>query len=656
MRHTKPHRPHLFIFSAVLTAPLLLTGCASEMIQDTEDTVYVSPSESTRYAYDVEREAPPEGDAEYATVDETSPSSHSEDVPHPATPAEESIAVAGETHPGLTMSLQGRGASFDGGGLGTSSRRDRGSTRRTRAKQARAHRRGGAMKSRPSPMADRPLAGVAVEHHGRIEAPAGHSAEAYDHIAEREYSQVADAPLSTFSIDVDTASYANMRRFLTRGHLPPADAIRIEELVNYFSYDYSKPRGDTPFAVNAEVADCPWNDDARLVQIGIKGKEFHAKQAPRRNLVFLLDVSGSMNSGDKLPLLKKGLSMLVENLRADDMVSIVVYAGASGVVLDPTSGEDKRSILNALHRLRAGGSTNGASGIELAYDLAQRNFDPAGINRVILATDGDFNVGSTSRGELTRLIEKKRERGVFLSVLGFGTGNVKDSTMEMLADKGNGNYAYIDSVREAEKVLVKEAGSTLMTIAKDVKIQVEFNPTEVASYRLVGYENRALANRDFNDDKKDAGEIGAGHTVTAMYEVILADGRGARGDVDPLRYQTPRKTDEDATSGELLHLKLRYKTPQGTRSKLVSYAVQDKGGDLTSASNAFRFAASVTAFGLMLRDSKFSSDGSLADVYALASGALGRDREGYRAEFLQLVRTAASLRGEDLAPVTAVAR
>jgi len=493
------------------------------------------------------------------------------------------------------------------------------------------------------------------EHDAQLENPTELTQENYDHISEREYSKVKDSPLSTFSIDVDTASYSNMRRFLTGGMLPPKDAIRVEELVNYFSYDYSTPSGDTPFSVNAEVSDCPWNDEARLVQIGIKGEEFLNEREPRRNLVFLLDVSGSMNSPRSLPLLKKSLSMLVENLRSDDVVSIVVYAGAAGVVLDPTSGEDKQSILDALNRLEAGGPTNGASGIELAYGLAQRNFDPAGTNRVILATDGDFNLGTTSRGELTRLIERKRERGVFLSVLGFGSGNVNDATMEMLADKGNGNYAYIDSAREAQKVLVKEAGATLVTIAKDVKIQVEFNPVEVASYRLVGYENRALANRDFNDDKKDAGEIGAGHTVTAMYEVILADGRSVKGDVDPLRYQGTRERDDDAMSGELMHLKLRYKTPQGRRSKLVSYGVRDEGESLANASNAFRFAASVTAFGLLLRESKFSGDTSLTDVYALASGALGRDREGYRHEFLDLVQSAASLMGEHVEPVTAVA-
>ena len=499
-----------------------------------------------------------------------------------------------------------------------------------------------------------PMTRVAVEY--PMVPP---SAEAYEHIAEREYSAVKDAPLSTFSIDVDTASYANMRRFLNHGSLPPADAVRVEELVNYFDYDYSTPRGSQPFAVNAEVSDCPWNDEARLVQIGIKGKELNVAQTPRRKLVFLLDVSGSMNSADKLPLLKRAMSMLTKNLRADDVVSIVVYAGASGVVLPPTSGEDKGEIMAALDRLRAGGPTNGAGGIELAYQLAQRNFDPAGINRVILATDGDFNVGTTSRGDLTRLIENKRSNGVFLSVLGFGSGNVKDSTMEMLADKGNGNYAYIDSVREARKVLVEEAGATLVTIAKDVKIQVEFNPAEVASYRLVGYENRALKNRDFNDDTKDAGEIGAGHTVTAMYEVIPNRGQQVDGEVNELRYQRARaETPEADGSGELMHVKLRYKAPQGRKSKLVSYTVRDRGDDLTQATNAFRFAASVSAFGLLLRNSPHAQDMSMGEVFALASGALGRDDRGYRREFLGLVQAAARMRGETVrgGPVASIAR
>ncbi|MGB1698587.1 MAG: vWA domain-containing protein [Nannocystaceae bacterium] len=654
--HQRSRHPSI-ILSALLSTPMLLTACAKSM-HDAEDTVSVTSQDSVYYEVDGTLEALPDVDAAGGVVEQRvalAPASEaveeaeSDDAPATAAPTGPSSRDFTADSPVSTRSATFGGYGRGAGGLVAKEERS------GRARRGDRSRRRTKSKKRPmvaTSSAARPVVAAEPPPH----TPPRHSAEAYDHIAEREFSKVTDAPLSTFSIDVDTASYANMRRFLTQGHLPPKDAIRVEELVNYFSYDYSKPRGDSPFAVNAEVADCPWNDEARLVQIGLKGKEFDQGQDPRRNLVFLLDVSGSMNSPDKLPLLKKGLSMLVQNLRADDMVSIVVYAGASGVVLNPTSGEDKRTILDALNRLRAGGSTNGASGIEMAYELAQRNFDPAGINRVILATDGDSNVGNTSRGDLTRLIEQKRANGVFLSVLGFGTGNVKDSTMEMLADKGNGNYAYIDSVREAQKVLVKEAGSTLVTIAKDVKIQVEFNPAEVASYRLVGYENRALANRDFNDDKKDAGEIGAGHTVTAMYEVILADGRATKGDVDPLRYQGPRTQDEAATSGELLHLKLRYKNPQGRKSKLVSYAVRDDGDDLASASNAFRFAASVTAFGLLLRGSKFSTDSSLADVYALASGATGRDREGYRGEFLQLVRRAADLRGESIEPVTAVAR
>ena len=470
--------------------------------------------------------------------------------------------------------------------------------------------------------------------------------EGYDRIEENEFLAVADKPLSTFSIDVDTASYANARRFIEGGQLPPADAVRIEEFINYFSYDYPQPNGKHPFSVTAEVADCPWNDDARLVHVGLQGKKIANEDIPGRNLVFLLDVSGSMNSPDKLPLLKQAFTMLTSQLDGDDRVSIVVYAGASGVVLPPTAGNDEHTIMEALSRLEAGGSTNGAAGIELAYKLARQNFIDGGINRVVLATDGDFNVGVTGRGELERLIERERRSGVFLSVLGFGTGNVKDSQMEMLADKGNGNYAYIDSVMEARKVLVDEAGSTLVTIAKDVKIQVEFNPALVSSYRLVGYENRRLADRDFNDDTKDAGEIGAGHTVTALYEVIPAGIPGANGSVDPLKYQRTADLTEAAESGEMMHVKLRYKQPAGHKSTLLSFAVRDDERSLAQASDNFRFSAAVAGFGMLLRDSKFVGESSFSDVYQLASGALGRDEHGYRKQFLSLVQRAARAKGE----------
>jgi Ca-activated chloride channel family protein len=470
--------------------------------------------------------------------------------------------------------------------------------------------------------------------------------ESYAHIAENDFIAVADDPRSTFSIDVDTAAYSNMRRFLNEGRLPPADAVRIEELVNYFDYDYAQPRGDDPFSVTTEVAPCPWQPDHRLVHVGLQGKDVAAKEVPPRNLVFLLDVSGSMSDADKLPLLKHGMRMLADQVRAQDRVSIVVYAGAAGMVLEPTA--DRDAIKSALDRLESGGSTNGGEGIELAYRLAADSFMKGGINRVILATDGDFNVGTTSEGELVRMIEEKRETGVFLSVLGFGTGNLNDSTMEQLADKGNGNYAYLDSGAEAHKVLVEQAGATLMTIAKDVKIQVEFNPAEVAAYRLVGYENRKLEHRDFNDDTKDAGEIGAGHTVTALYEIVPA-GQGVAPEVDPLQYQEPGTAlTPAAKSGELMLVKLRYKQPNGSKSKLLSVAVKDGDGSIEGSSETFRFSAAVAEMGLLLRGSKWRGQASWAQTYELAAGAQGRDPQGRRAEMLSLVQQAAGLSGEDV--------
>ncbi|MEX1361707.1 MAG: VWA domain-containing protein [Nannocystaceae bacterium] len=474
--------------------------------------------------------------------------------------------------------------------------------------------------------------------------PAGDN-DSYDRIVENDFVAVIDDALSTFSIDVDTASYSNTRRFLNEGRLPPADAVRIEELVNYFAYDYPQPTGDDPFSVVTEVAPCPWNSDHRLVHIGLQGKDIAAKEVPARNLVFLLDVSGSMSDADKLPLLKRGMHMLADQIRPQDRVSIVVYAGASGVVLEPTS--DRAAIKAALDRLEAGGSTNGGAGIELAYRLATDSFVKGGINRVLLATDGDFNVGATSQGELSRLIEAKRESGVFLSVLGFGRGNLGDSTMEQLADKGNGNYAYIDSGAEAHKVLVEQAGATLVTIAKDVKIQVELNPAEVAAYRLVGYENRTLAHRDFNDDTKDAGEIGAGHTVTALYEVVPV-GQGTPSDVDALRYQAQPELSAAAGSGELMTVKLRYKRPSGKRSVLLSTAIHDADGSLSRSSEDFRFSAAVAELGLLLRGSKWRGEASFTQAYELAASALGRDEHGRRAELLGLIEQAASLSGESI--------
>ncbi|MCX4242736.1 vWA domain-containing protein [Paraliomyxa miuraensis] len=466
------------------------------------------------------------------------------------------------------------------------------------------------------------------------------SAEAYDHTEENAFVTVADDPRSTFSIDVDTASYSNVRRFLQDGTMPPPDAVRVEEMINYFAYDYRGPEGSEPFSLTAEAGECPWNETHRLVHVGLQGKIIDQSDVPARNLVFLFDVSGSMNSPDKLPLLKRAFSLLADNLRPQDTVSIVVYAGASGVVLEPTS--EKAEILAALDRLEAGGSTNGGAGIHSAYAMAQKGFIQGGINRVILATDGDFNVGTTSEGDLVRLIEDKRKSGVFLSVLGFGTGNLKDATMEKLADKGNGNYAYIDTIDEARKVLVEEAGATLVTIAKDVKIQVEFNPAEVASYRLVGYENRKLAHADFNDDTKDAGEIGAGHSVTAIYEIVPAGSKDAPK-VDALKYQDQTGLSAAAGSGELMTVKVRYKEPAGNTSKLLSFPIEDSDATLADASRDFRFSAAVAGFGMLLRSSEHKGDATWAMVRKLAEEAKGSDPHGRRAELVRLVDTAARL-------------
>ncbi|HEV7902627.1 MAG TPA: VWA domain-containing protein [Pyrinomonadaceae bacterium] len=467
--------------------------------------------------------------------------------------------------------------------------------------------------------------------------------EAYSHIDENPFFEVARAPLSTFSIDVDTASYSNTRRFLKDGQLPPKDAVRIEELINYFSYDYPQPKGDAPFSINAEVSACPWNTKHRLVHIGLQGKRMLKEDLPPANLVFLLDVSGSMNSPNKLPLVKSSLRMLAEQLDARDRISIVVYAGSSGLVLPSTPGDRRGEILAALDALEAGGSTNGGEGIQLAYRVAAENFIRGGINRVVLATDGDFNVGVTSEGELVRLIEEKRKSGVFLSVLGFGTGNVKDATMEKLADKGNGNYAYIDELQEARKVLGEQLGATLATIAKDVKIQVEFNPRQAAAYRLIGYENRLLRDQDFNDDTKDAGEIGAGHTVTALYEVVPFGQKFDNPGVDELKYQKPTEVSASADMKELMTIKIRYKDPEASASKLLSVWVSDAGGTLESASNNLKFSSAVAGFGMLLRDSKYKGDVRYTDVAALARAAAGADAQGYRTEFIQLVERAQTL-------------
>lgn len=464
--------------------------------------------------------------------------------------------------------------------------------------------------------------------------------EAYARTDDNPFFRTRTAPLSTFSVDVDTASYANLRRFLRDGRLPPRDAVRIEEMINYFHYDYPAPDKGDPFSITTEIGPSPWNARHQLVRIGLKAPAIDDRQAPPRNLVFLLDVSGSMMPANKLPLLKHAMGLLVDTLRPEDRVSIVTYAGSTGVALPPTRGGDKDTIRMAIARLESGGSTNGAAGIQLAYDQATRAFMPKGINRVILCTDGDFNVGITSEGDLTRLIEQERERGVFLTVLGFGMGNLKDATMEKLADRGNGNYAYIDSIAEARKVLVKEAGATLFTVAKDVKLQIEFNPAMVAGYRLIGYENRVLRNEDFSDDRKDAGDIGAGHNVTALYEIVPAGVEVPGAKVDDFKYQQPGGASAAAGSGELLTVKIRYKAPDASTSKLLSRPVKGTAPELARTSTDFRWAAAMSAFGMMLRDSPYRGNLSWAQIKALADGAVGSDAEGYRKEAARMIEVA----------------
>ncbi|MBK8416471.1 MAG: von Willebrand factor type A domain-containing protein [Bacteroidetes bacterium] len=467
--------------------------------------------------------------------------------------------------------------------------------------------------------------------------------EQYDHMPENDFHATTDSPLSTFSIDVDPASYANVRRFINSGNLPPVDAVRIEEMINYFSYDYPEPKTNEPFSIITEHSTCPWNKDHQLVSIALQAKKIPMSQLPPSNLVFLLDVSGSMNSEDKLPLLKKSIGLLTNQLRSTDKVAIVVYAGNAGLVLPATSGNDKATILQALDQLSAGGSTAGGAGIQLAYKIALENFIPNGNNRVILATEGDFNVGVSSDGELVRIIEEKRATGIFLTVLGFGTGNLKDSRMEKLADKGNGNYAYIDNIMEANKVLVKEAGGTLFTLAKDVKLQIEFNPQYVKAYKLIGYENRILQHRDFNDDKKDAGDLGSGHTVTALYEIVPAGSDAEFSKVDPLKYQPTQKL--NTSNDEMLTVKFRYKDPQSETSKLITRVLAAKKvTSLDNASMNLRFAAAVAGFGLILRDSEHKGNADFKMVTSLARSAKGTDHSGDRAAFIQMVETAALLK------------
>lgn len=466
--------------------------------------------------------------------------------------------------------------------------------------------------------------------------------EGYDKITENRFLKVTDNPLSTFSIDVDAASYSNIRRFLNQGQLPPAGAVRIEEMVNYFTYQYPQPVKNEPFSINTEISDAPWNKDHKLVLIGLQGKKIPTENLPASNLVFLIDVSGSMQDPLKLPLVKASMKMLVDQLREEDKISMVVYAGAAGLVLEPTSGDEKTKIKDAIDKLEAGGSTAGGAGIKLAYKTARENFVKGGNNRVILCTDGDFNVGESSDDAMERMIEQERKSGVFLTVLGYGMGNYQDAKMQKLADKGNGNHAYIDGISEAKKVLVNEFGGTLFTIAKDVKLQVEFNPAKVQGYRLIGYENRMLAKEDFNDDKKDAGELGSGHTVTALYEVIPV---GLKSDflqkVDSLKYQkNTAPLISSSQTEEILTVKFRYKAPDGDVSKLIEHPVLDKQVALTKTSDNFRFAAAVAQFGLLLRESEYKSTASYDNVLNLARKAKGYDEEGYRSEFVRLVESA----------------
>lgn len=468
----------------------------------------------------------------------------------------------------------------------------------------------------------------------------GMNAEEYKEIAENNFKTVSESPLSTFSIDVDAASYSNMRRYINKGELPPADAIRTEELINYFSYDYPQPTGNDPVKITTEVGACPWNVKHRLVRIGLKAKEIPTDKLPVSNLVFLIDVSGSMYGPQRLGLVQSSLKLLVNNLRDEDRVAIVVYSGSAGEKLPSTSGSDKQKIREAIDELTAGGSTAGGAGIKLAYKMAKQNFVKGGNNRIILCTDGDFNVGVSSDEGLEKLIEQERKSGVFLTVLGYGMGNYKDSKMQVLAEKGNGNHAYIDNLQEANRVLVNEFGATMHTVAKDVKLQIEFNPSQVQAYRLIGYESRLLKDEDFNNDAKDAGEMGAGHTVTAFYEVVPAGIKSDfTGKVDDLKYQKTKPAPAVTNnSKELLTVKLRYKAPDGNTSKKIEQPLIDDKKEKVSSD--FRFASAVAMFGQLLRDSDFKGDATYDKVISLAKTSLDNDEKGYRREFIRLAETA----------------
>ncbi|WP_235954141.1 vWA domain-containing protein [Limnovirga soli] len=480
------------------------------------------------------------------------------------------------------------------------------------------------------------------------------NSEGYDKINENPFLRVKENPLSTFSIDVDAASYSNIRRFINNGQLPPIDAVRIEEMINYFSYQYPQPTDDKPFGITTEMATCPWNKKHALVMVGLQGKKVATENLPASNLVFLIDVSGSMNDANKLPLVQASLKMLSTQLRAEDKVAIVVYAGSAGLVLPSTTGDNVTAIKDAIDKLSAGGSTAGGAGIQLAYKVAKDNFVKEGNNRVILCTDGDFNVGLSSDDALEALIEQERKSGVFLTVLGFGMGNYQDSKMQKLADKGNGNHAYIDGINEAKKVLINEFGGTLFTIAKDVKLQIEFNPAQVKSYRLIGYENRMLAKEDFNNDQKDAGELGSGHTVTALYEIVPASNKEDDTEtVDALRYQTTEKEKISTAFGkELMNIKLRYKKPDEDKSALIEHPVMEQYGNIENTSENCRFVTAVAGFGMLLRNSNFKGDAAYDMILSLARKSVGADEQGYRKEFVQMVENAALLSGKKVTVLT----
>jgi len=474
--------------------------------------------------------------------------------------------------------------------------------------------------------------------------------ESYKNITENGFTGAKSNPLSTFSVDVDAASYSNIRRFINSGQLPPANAVRIEEMINYFSYNLPGPSNNDPVAIHTELSSAPWNSNHRLLRIGLKAKTIDINKLPPSNLVFLIDVSGSMDEPNKLPLVKASMKMLTEQLRAEDKVAIVVYAGQAGLVLPSTSGDKKETIDNAIDNLSAGGSTAGGEGIKLAYRIARENFMAKGNNRIIMATDGDFNVGPNSDEDMEQLIVKERDSKVAISIMGFGMGNLKDSKMETLADKGNGNYAYIDNITEARKALVTEFGGTLFTIAKDVKLQIEFNPAKVQAYRLLGYEDRMLNKEDFNNDKKDAGDMGSGHTVTALYEIVPA---GIKDDysmsVDPLKYQKPEPVPVSKASDEMLTIKFRYKENDSAASKMSYVTVKDEPKNLSSTTADFRFAAAVAEFGMLLRDSQYKQHSTYDQVISMAKAAKGEDQEGYRSEFVRLVESAKLLVNTGLA-------